>query len=433
MNRTLGLLLAGLLVCGSAEAKLYIEISKAIDTALPIAVVPFASPAHGKAVEDVAAIISADLARSGRFNPMSIKEMPERPHEGNAIRFSLWRSAHTDHLVVGRVLAQAGGYLVEFQLFDAVRGRQLIGYSIPTAADGLRAVAHQISDLIYEKLTGEPGAFNTFIAYVMAEGSGDDRRFKLAVADADGFNEQIILTSQQPLMSPAWSPDGKRLAYVSFEKGRSELFVQEVFSGKREGVAAFKGLNSAPAWSPDGRRLAMTLSQDGNPEIYILDLASRKLTRVTRHYAIDTEAVWAPDGNSLVFTSDRGGQPQLYRIAVDERGPVGRAERLTFEGSYNARAAFSPDGKRLTLIHGDGGSYRIAVFDLAQQTLQVVSNSELDESPSFAPNGAMIIFASEENNRGVLEAVSVDGRARQRLRFQGGDVREPVWSPFLQR
>jgi TolB protein len=313
-----------------------------------------------------------------------------------------------------------------------LRGVQLTGYSIPTSAERLRRVAHQISDIVYEKLTGQRGAFNTHVAYVTVEQTGaQERQFRLAVADADGFAEQVILSSKQPLLSPAWSPDGRRLAYVSFEEGRSVVYVQEVVSGKREAVASFKGLNSAPGWAPDGRRLALTLSRDGNPEIYILDLQSRALTRVTHSHAIDTEPAFAPDGKSLVFTSDRGGRPQIYRVALDNYRPQGRPKRLTFEGDYNARASFSADGSRLVMVNGENNRFRIAVMELARGTVRVLTDSRFDESPSFAPNGSMIIFATERNNRGVLEAVSVDGRAHQRLGTSQGDVREPAWSPFI--
>jgi TolB protein len=292
-------------------------------------------------------------------------------------------------------------------------------------------VAHQLSDIVYEKLTGQRGAFNTHVAYVTVEQAADERTFRLAVADADGFNEQVILTSKEPLMSPAWSPDGRRLAYVSFEEGRSEVYVQDVTSGQREVVARFKGLNSAPNWSPDGRYLALTLSRDGNPEVYLLDLQSRALTRVTFSHAIDTEPAFAPDGSSLVFTSDRGGKPQIYQVALNNYRPQGRPRRLTFEGDYNARASFSPDGGQLVMVNGVGNRFRIAVQELKGGTVRVLTDSRLDESPSFAPNGSMIIFATERSNRGILEAVSVDGRAHQRLGTSQGGVREPAWSPFI--
>jgi TolB protein len=422
-----------LMLATAAEARLTIEITEGVEGAMPIAVVPFNEAGDKSAYPELAGIINADLARSGRFAPLAAEKLPGRPHDGKGIDFPSWRATGVENMVVGKIRAGSGDkLLVQFQLFDVLRGVQLTGYSIPTTADRLRRVAHQISDIVYEKLTGQRGAFNTHVAYVMVEQTAaQERRFRLAVADADGFGEQVILTSKQPLMSPAWSADGSRLAYVSFEQGRPVLYLQDIVSGKREAVASFKGLNSAPAWAPDGRHLALTLSRDGNPEVYILDLQSRALTRVTHSNAIDTEAGFAPDGASLVFTSDRGGRPQIYRVALSNYRPQGRAKRLTFEGDYNARASFSPDGSQLTMVSGDNNRFRIAVMELKRGTVRVLTDSRLDESPSFAPNGSMIIFATERNNRGILEAVSVDGRAHQRLGTSQGDVREPAWSPFI--
>lgn len=426
-----GLALALMVTSWQAQARLVIEITEGQEGALPIAVVPFA----GEAVSEdrVSAVVAADLARSGHFAPLSREQMPALPHEGRGIDFAAWRGAGVEHMVVGKVEERGGALQVRFQLFDVLRGVQLAGYSIPTVEARLRGVAHQISDLVYEKLTGQRGAFNTHVAYVTVEQQGKKLIHRLAVADSDGHNEQIVLSSPQPLLSPAWAPDGRRLAYVSFEGGRSELYVQDITSGKREKIASFSGLNSAPAWSPDGRRLAMTLSRDGNPEIYIIDLGSRALTRVTFSRGIDTEPAWAPDGRSLVFTSDRGGKPQIYRVNLSGTRPQGRPSRVTFEGEYNARASFSPDGRRLAFVTGQGNRFRIAVQDLERGTVRVLTDNRLDESPSFAPNGSMIIYATERNNRGILEAVSVDGRAQQRLGTSQGGVREPAWSPFISK
>jgi TolB protein len=319
---------------------------------------------------------------------------------------------------------------VRFQLFDVYRGEQITGYSIPTTARDLRATAHQIADIVYETLTGQPGAFATRIAYVTSQRDTDGgERVVLEVADADGYDPQTIVSSTEPLMSPAWSPDGRRIAYVSFEKRQPSVWVQEVFTGRREKIASFKGINGAPAWSPDGRQLALTLSKDGNPDIYVMDLARRSLRRITDHWAIDTEPAWSPDGRHLVFTSDRGGAPQIYRVAAGG----GSAERVTFEGGYNARPSYSPDGRQLAVVTRVNGRYRIAVIELQTGAMRVLSDGSLDESPSFAPNGSMIIYATREQGRGVLAAVSTDGRVRQRLGFQSGDVREPDWSPYYQR
>lgn len=421
-----------LLLALNVHAVLDIEITEGEEGALPIAIAPFAWSGSSPLSEDLAAIVSADLHRSGRFAPLAREALPAHPAEAKDIQFAQWRAKKIENLVIGKVIASGNQYQVQFQLFDAVRGTQLIGYTIPTAPNQLRRTAHRISDLIYEKIIGQRGAFSTYVSYVTVEQDAQGkRRYRLSVADADGFNEQNILTSKQPLMSPAWAGDAKRLAYVSFEMGRSFIYVQNIASGKRELIAQYSGLNSAPAWAPGGQRLAMTLSHEGNAEIYILDLNSKQLTRVTRNPAIDTEPSWSPDGQTLVFTSDRGGRPQIYQLAINADGTVGREKRITFTGDYNARASFSPDGRRLTMVHGNGGYYRIGVQDLATGKVRVLTSTRLDESPSFAPNGSMIIYATETAGRGVLEAVSVDGRGHQRLGVRQGDVREPAWSPYI--
>jgi len=420
------------LVCPVVHgAPLTIEITESEMGALPIAVVPFGWQGSGQAPnEDIAAIIDADLKRSGRFKTMPSKDMIAFPHTGTNVDFRDWRVLGMESLVVGQVKPNGvGGYIVRFQLFDVFKGEQLTGYSIPTTARDLRATAHHISDLIYEKLTGQRGAFATRVAYItsIAQTEGK-RKIALQVADADGYHPQTIVTSTEPLMSPAWSPDGLKLAYVSFEKGRPSIFVQEVYTGKRQRVASFKGINGAPAWSPDGRKLALTLSKDGNPDIFILDLAKRTLLPLSRHYAIDTEPAWSPDGKYIIWTSDRGGRPQIYRIPSGG----GKAERITFEGKYNARASYSPDGKLITMVTQIGQEFRISVLDLASSQLQVLSDGILDESPSFAPNGSMVIYATKIKGQGELAAVSVDGRVKQRLALQAGDVREPAWAPYSQ-
>jgi TolB protein len=325
---------------GTGQAALTIEITQGMEGAMPIAIIPFGwTGSTAAAPENIAAIISSDLSRSGRFAPLPDRDLVAHPTTAEQVQFHNWRMLNVDNLVVGQVTETgAGGYTIQFQLFDVFRGKQLIGYSFPVSHADLRRVAHHISDLIYKELTGEPGAFNTRIAYVTTANTGAQKSYTLLVADSDGYNAQTMLRSKQPLMSPAWSADGKQIAYVSFENETAEIYTQDVASSARRKLAAFKGINGAPAWSPDGRRLALTLSRDGNPEIYSMDLASRALQRLTTNAAIDTEPVWSPDGRSIVFTSDRGGVPQLYRIAASG----GQAERLTFEGKYNAGADFSP-------------------------------------------------------------------------------------------
>ena len=427
MKRILLTLLALMAGTNVALADLTIEITEGVEGALPIAVVPFGTQGAAPPV-DVAAVINADLQRSGRFKTIPQADMLARPTQAEEIEFKDWRSLNAENLVVGQIRPQGtGGYEIRFQLFDVFRGEQLTGYTIPTTAPNLRATAHRIADLIYEKLLGVPGAFATRIAYITSvKGADGKKRLNLNIADADGYNPETIVSSSEPLLSPAWSPDGRKLAYVSFEGGQSAIYIQEVYTGQRQKVTNFKGINGAPAWSPDGRKLAMALSKDGNPDIFVFDLTSKNLQPITRHYAIDTEPAWSPDGRFLVFTSDRGGKPQIYRVPAFG----GQAQRITFQNPYNARASYSPDGKLLTLVTRDEGKYRIAVQDLESGVMQVLSQGNLDESPSFAPNGSMIIYATKAGNRGVLAAVSVDGRVRQRLAVQEGDVREPVWSPF---
>jgi TolB protein len=428
--RKLWLAAALWLLAGSAQAVLTIEISEGVEGALPIAVVPFGWDSPQPLSEDVSAIVAADLQRSGRFSPIPAQDMLTRPTDAAQVNFRDWRVLGVDNLVIGRIEATGtDSYNIRFELFDVLRGVKSIGYTIPATRAQLRRAAHHIADLIYEALTGERGAFNTRIAYVTAVGSGKGKLYELQVADSDGYGPQTIVRSKEPIMSPTWAPDASRIAYVSFEKRRAEIYVQDMRTGTRSVAAKFAGINGAPSWSPDGSRLALTLSRDGNPEIYVLRVADGSLSRLTQSPAIDTEPVWSPDGRNIVFTSDRAGGPQLYQVAAGG----GQAQRLTFEGSYNASADFSADGRRLSLVHRDsGGNYRIAVYELATRMLRVISEGRLDESPSFAPNGRMVLYASQAG-RGSLAAISVDGRVGQRLRFQEGDVREPAWSPFLPR
>ncbi len=419
-------LMVGWLISPVAMAQLTIEITRGVDAAQPIAVVPFAGSELLADEEDIAAIIRTNLRLSGQFRPLAPSALPAQPTRLEQVDYGRWRAVRADYLVVGQISPQGDRYAVRFQLADVLRTEPLLGMSFTVHRQDFRRLAHQISDRIYQELTGERGAFSTRIAYVASERRDSGVTYTLSVADADGHAPRVILRSAQPLMSPSWSPDGARLAYVSFEQGRAQIIVQEVYTGERRVVSSEPGINGAPAWSPDGRRLALTLSRDGNPEIYILELASGRLQRLTNNSAIDTEPTWSPDGQHIVFTSDRGGSPQLYRIAVQG----GRAQRLTFEGSYNAAAAYSPDGERLVLVHRRGSGFTIATLDLATGQLRVLTEGSLDKSPSFAPNGRMIIHSSVQGQREVLATVAVDGRVRQRLALRDGQVREPAWSPF---
>lgn len=432
MRSMLSVGLLVLLSFGAARADvLNVDITSGVDAAEPVAVAPFAWQGEGQLPEDVAAIIASNLRRSGRFAPLERSELPPVDGIDQSPDFGRWEELGADNMIVGEIRPNDGGLEIRFRVFNVYRGDQILGYSLPTERGRLRRAAHQISDMIYEQLTGEPGAFNTRLAYVQTEDRSGGKRYHLVVSDSDGHDPRQIISSPRPVMSPAWAPDGRRLAYVSFENNRSEIFVQNVMTGERRSVSARDGVNGAPAFSPDGRRLAMALSAGaGGPDIHVLDLESGDLTRVTRSRAIDTEPAWFPGGDRLAFTSDRGGAPQIY--AVDVSG--GRPERLTFDGSYNARPALSPDGERLAMIHqGAQGEYRIAVRGLDRRNLTVLGEGPYDESPSFAPNGAMIIYASRNGNRGHLATVSTDGRVRQTLGSRNVDVRDPAWSPRLDR
>lgn len=413
-----------------AQAVLKIEITGGSGAALPIAIVPFGEDGLAPP-EDIAEVIKNDLASTGRFAPVDEQDLISRPHEQTDINFADWRLLRSEGLLIGKVSSQDGeNYQVQFQLFDVYKGEQLAGKRYNVPASGMRSLAHQIADIVYETLTGEKGIFSTRLAFVTQTNSSDGKkRYALQISDADGANPRTVLQSTQPIMSPNWSPDGEQLTYVSFENGNTEIFVQQMRSGQRKSVASFDGINSAPVWSPDGKKLALTLSKNGNPEVYVMEMASGDLLRITNNsQAIDTEPVFTPDGRSIIFTSDRGGNPQIYKVPANG----GRAERLTFEGGYNASPDISPDGQTMTMVHGSGGKFFIAVQDLRSGSVQVLTETGRDESPSFAPNGSMILYATEQKGRGVLAAVSVDGRIHQRLSESGTMVREPAWSPLKQ-
>jgi TolB protein len=427
--KKLRILIIGLaLMGGYAHAELVIDV-QGVAQPTPVAIVPFGWEGNGPSMPlDVAAVINSDLRRSGRFAPIEEDKMLQKPTSGADIDFDDWGFVGVEAVVVGNVV-QTGdnAYTLQFQLFDVFGRRQLVGYRMPASRGTMRAAAHRAADMIYEKLTGIKGVFGTKVAYVTAERKGQGRLYTLIVSDQDGENEYTIMESTDPIMSPAWSPDSRQLAYVSFEGNRSSIFVQTLRTGNRFKVSSKPGINGAPSFSPDGRQLVVTLGGvDGNPDIYVLDITSRETRRLTTHRAIDTEGSWSPDGRYIYFTSDRAGGPQVYRVAVNGGSP----ERITFEGSYNARPRLSADGKRLAMVHNDRGNFRIAVMDLEKKDLLLVSTGRQDESPSFAPNSDILIYATRQGRNGVLETVSADGLIRQRMASGSGDVREPVWSPF---
>ncbi|MEM9621144.1 MAG: Tol-Pal system beta propeller repeat protein TolB [Pseudomonadota bacterium] len=406
-----------------------ILIDRGVDEPIRIAVVPFKTDARLQDKSNMADIIGFDLARSGQFDPMAAENMLSHPNEAKAVFYRDWRVVKAGYLVIGNANLNAQGQVdVNFELFDVVGGRRLDGKRYSVATSQWREAAHRIADEIYEEITGVRGAFATKIMYVLAQNAGTDRaNYRLEIADSDGEQSRTLLNSREPILSANWSPDGRRVVYVTFETGRPSIVIQDVDGPYRERLTNFKGINSSPVFSPDGKKLAMVLSKDGDPEIFVMDLASRALRQITRHHAIDTEPSWTPDGRSIVFTSDRGGRPQIYQVEL----ATNFLERLTFRGDYNARARLLPDGKHLVFVHRTNGVFHIAWQDLERDNLQVLTQTALDESPSLAPNGAMLIYATQHQGRGILAVVSIDGRVKYRLPSSSGDVREPAWSPFL--
>lgn len=407
-------------------AVIEIEITQGGESAIPIAIVPFGWKGSGNPSEDIAAIVSADLQRSGNFSPFNRGDLIGKPVSGDKPRYGNWRIAGAEFLLIGSVEKSGNNYAVEFQLFDVSQQKLLTGFNFQVTDQTLRNAAHQIADEVYEEVLGIRGSFNTQIAFVSVERVSGKRSYKLQLADADGQNPQAMLTSPRPILSPSWAPDGIRIAYVSFEnRNRSAIYVQDRQQGSRKKVISKAGINGAPSWSPDGQRLAVTLSFEGNPDIYILNVDSGQTRRITQSPAIDTEAVWA-DNDTLIFTSDRSGGPQLYEVSASG----GRATRITFEGNYNASATVSSDGQSIAFVHGSDVGYQIGALDRASGFFQTLTEGSLDESPSFSPNGQMIIYAAEKGGKGTLGAVSLDGSVAQSLSLDTGGVREPAWSPF---
>ena len=414
--------LATSLATSIANATLEIEISGSGAQQIPIAVVPFGGAANTK--ESINEIIAADLNRSGLFRVLETRGMANLPITPAQIKYAEWATLQAQAITVGNVESIAGGRLkVSFQLMDALKQSQLAGMDYQIGPSQVRSTAHKIADIIYQKLTGQAGIFASRIAYITKTG----KRYALQVADADGYNPQTVVSSNEPIISPSWSPDGTKLAYVSFEKKKPIIFVQSLTSGSREILANYKGNNSAPAWSPDGSKLAIVLTYGANSQLYTIGASGGGLKQITKNNGIDTEPAFSPDGHWIYFSSDRGGKPQIYKVPADGGG----ASRVTFEGAYNVSPRFSPDGRTLAYIRNDGGKFRVALQDLASGQVQLLSEGAQDESPSFAPNGRVILYATKVNGRGALAAVSSDGKVRQRLNdSSGGDVREPAWGPL---
>ncbi|MFA7292605.1 MAG: Tol-Pal system beta propeller repeat protein TolB [Rhodocyclaceae bacterium] len=404
----------------SAHAQLSIEVTGAGANRIPVTIADFggdAGPARA-----ITTVIRGDLERSGLFKLVEQAQSPLT--DASSIDFGAARSRGADAIAAGSISATADGRQeARFRLHDSNKQVQLAGAAFVTSTPLLRAAGHRIADVIYEKLIGEPGVFSTRIAYVVKAGIN---RFELQIADADGQNAQAALISKEPIISPSWSPDGTRLAYVSFENKKPVVYVHSLATGKRTVAANFKGSNSAPAWSPDGRRLAVVLTKEGGSQLFTVGADGSGVQRLASSGGIDTEPQYSPDGQFIYFTSDRGGSPQIYRVSTSGGAP----QRVTFEGSYNVTPRLSPDGRSMAFISRRDGGFRLAVMDLASKQTQVLTDSNKDESPSFAPNGRMILIATEIGGRGVLSAVSVDGRIKQRLSVAAGDVREPAWGPY---
>lgn len=417
-----------------SHALLNLELTRGVSGAVPIAVVPFSQDMG--IPQDMSDIISHDLQMSGRFKVYGRNKLSSTPSALQDVEFGYFKNLGTDNIVIGKVKELGGNrYQVSFQLLDTFKGKDapqqavLLSRQFDVSGDGLRALAHHISDLIYQQVTGIKGVFSTRLAYIVVQRPTDAAaRYTLEVADMDGQNPRTLLASPDPIMSPAWSPNGKQLAYVSFEKKHAAIFIQDVASGSRRLVSEFVGINGAPAWSPDGRKLALVLSKDGTPNIYVLDLATNHLSQSTKDFSINTEPAWSPNGSSIIFTSNRSGGPQIYQKNLSS----GAVSRLTYEGNYNARASFTRDGNHVVVLNKSSSLYNIGVLDLNSGVFRILTNSGSDsESPSIAPNGSMVLYGTLYNGRSVLGMVATDGSVQLRMPARNGEVQDPAWSPFL--
>jgi TolB protein len=430
LRRILAVIAVLVLPAAPADAQLTVQILKGMAESVPIAIVPLAWEGPGEMPYDVAATVRADLERSGRFRPLPRAQLLERPHAAGEVDVADWRMLKVDYVLVGRLSPLPDGRIeIRYELVSVANGERLLGTAVPADARALKRASHRVSDAIYERILGVRGAFATRVAYVAVDGPVDRRNYRLIVSDADGANERVVFGSPDPIMSPAWAPDGRSIAYVSFHSGLSAVYVQTLATGTQVQVSAKSGINGAPAYSPDGSRLALALSRrDGNVDVYVLTLATQELQRITEDPAIDTEPSWSPDGRALYFTSDRAGAPQVYTVGLE---PGARARRVTLEGGYNARPRVSPDGRQIAVVTLERGAYRIGSVDAQGGGRQVLSGGTLDESPSFAPNGADILFTSRVGGRDTLAIVSSDGRVERQIASSGGELREAAWSPFL--
>jgi TolB protein len=423
-------LLGLVMLVGSVQAADPLVISQGADRATPIAVVPFGWQGGSVLPEDMSQIIGNDLRNSGYFEPIPRQNMISLPTQASEVIYRDWKALGAQYVLVGNIVPNGGRLQIQYALFNVSTEQQVMTGNVGGGTDQLRDMAHHIADQSFEKLTGVKGAFSTRLLYVTAERMGtSNTRYTLQRSDYDGARAVTLLQSREPILSPSFAPDGRRIAYVSFEQRRPRIFVQHIDTGRREQVTNFEGLNGAPAWSPDGNRLAFVLSKDGNPEIYVMDMGSRQMRRVTNHYAIDTEPFWGKDGQTLYFTSDRAGKPQIYKTNINS----GAVERVTFVGNYNANPKLSADEKTLVMIHRQDGFtvFKVAAQDLETNRLRILSDTSLDESPTVAPNGAMLIYATRQQGRGVLMLASTNGRVRLPLPTAQGEVREPSWSPYL--